>query len=384
MFTSESVTCGHPDKLCDYISDSVLDACLTQDPHSMVACETAVKNSICMVFGEISTKAEPNIEQVVRQAIKEVGYDSVEIGMDYRTATVIVALDKQSSEIAEGVHVNRKEEDIGAGDQGLMIGYASDETENYMPLTHHFSSLLVRRLEECRREKLISWIRPDAKVQVTVEYEHKDKTIIPRRVHTVLISCQHNPDATKEQIETDLIKDVIKHTIPEKWLTGTRYVLNPSGKFVTGGPHGDAGLTGRKIIVDTYGGWGGHGGGAFSGKDCTKVDRSAAYAARWIAKNLCANGFCKRCMVQVAYSIGIAQPLSIYVDSYSTVIEGFCDEDLQGVIYRNFDLRPGVIMRDLKLREARFKKTASGGHFGRNEPEFHWEEIKDLSHERKK
>jgi S-adenosylmethionine synthetase len=316
------VTSGHPDKLCDYISDSVLDACLAQDPHSMVACETAAKNNIVMVFGEITTKADLNIEQITRQAIKEVGYESFDVGIDYKTATIIVAIDKQSSEIAEGVHLNRQEEELGAGDQGLMIGYATDETDNYMPLSHDFANALVRRLEECRREKIVPWMRPDAKVQVTIEYEHKGHLIIPKRVHTVLISCQHDPDTPHARIEEDLINEVIKKAIPEKWLVDPRYVLNPSGKFVTGGPHGDAGLTGRKIIVDTYGGWGGHGGGAFSGKDCTKVDRSAAYAARWISKNLVANGFCKRAMVQVAYSIGIALPLSIHVDSYGTVIEG--------------------------------------------------------------
>lgn len=292
LFSSESVTSGHPDKLCDYISDAVLDACLTQDPNSRVACETAVKNSLCMVFGEISTEAEINIELVARQAIKEVGYTSTEVGMDCKTATIIVAIDRQSPEIAHSVHLDKKEENIGAGDQGFMIGYATNETDNYMPLSHDLSSGLVRRLEQCRKEKIVPWMRPDAKVQVTVEYKHTHNNIVPVRVHTVLISCQHNPDVTNEQIRQDLIEKVIKVAIPEKWLINTRYVTNPSGAFIIGGPTGDAGLTGRKIIVDTYGGWGGHGGGAFSGKDATKVDRSAAYAARWISKNLVANGFC--------------------------------------------------------------------------------------------
>ena len=277
-----------------------------------------------MVFGQISTTGEVNFEQVARQAIKEVGYDSNEIGMDYKTATIIVAIDKQSPEIAQSVHQNKKDEQIGAGDQGLMIGYASDETANFMPLSHDLSSSLVRRLEQCRKQKILPWLRPDGKVQVTVEYEKKGNLIEPKRVHTVLISTQHNPDVSNQKLREDVLNEVIKAAIPEKLLINTRYVINPSEKFVIGGPHGDAGLTGRKIICDTYGGWGGHGGGAFSGKDPTKVDRSAAYAARWIAKNLVANGFCKRAMVQVAYSIGIAQPLSIHVDSYNTVIEGNC------------------------------------------------------------
>lgn len=324
LFTSESVTSGHPDKLCDYISDSVLDACLAKDPNAKVACESAVKNSICMVFGEITVNGEVNFEQIARQAIKEIGYDSNEVGMDYKTATIIVAIDKQSPDIAQGVHLNKAEEDIGAGDQGLMIGYASDETESLMPLTHDLCGRLVRRLEQCRKEKIVPWMRPDAKVQVTVEYKKEGHIITPVRVHTILISAQHNPDVSNDKIKEDLIHFVIGHAVPQKWLINTRYVLNPSNLFVIGGPAGDAGLTGRKIIADTYGGWGGHGGGAFSGKDPTKVDRSAAYAARWIAKNLVANGFCKRAMVQVAYSIGIARPLSVFVDSYNTVAEGNC------------------------------------------------------------
>jgi len=318
LFSSESVTCGHPDKLCDIISDSVLDACLTADPEAKVACESAVKNSLCMIFGEISTKAEIQFEQIVRKAVKDVGYESVDIGMDYKTATIIIAIDRQSPEIANSVHVNKAPEDIGAGDQGLMIGYATDECEDLMPLTHSLSNKLVHRLEECRYKNILDWLRPDGKVQVTVEYKTTPKGIEPIRVHTVLISAQHNPNVTLETIRSEIAKHVIEHVIDAKWLKDTKYVINPSEKFVIGGPTGDAGLTGRKIIADTYGGWGGHGGGAFSGKDPSKVDRSAAYAARWIAKNLVANKFCRRAMVQVAYAIGISKPLSIHVDSYGT------------------------------------------------------------------
>lgn len=266
-----------------------------------------------------------------------------------------------------------------------MIGYASDETENLMPLTHELCGRLVQRLEQCRKEKILWWVRPDGKVQVTVEYRKDGDAITPVRVHTILISTQHHPDISNEQLRQDLLSVVIRHAIPDKWLINTRYVLNPSNHFVIGGPAGDAGLTGRKIIADTYGGWGGHGGGAFSGKDPTKVDRSAAYAARWIAKNLVANGFCKRVMVQVAYSIGIARPLSVFVDSYNTVIEGkwyeyagYTDHDLEAILNRNFDLRPGMIIRNFNLKKPIYRATSSGGHFGRNE--FPWEQIKDLSH----
>lgn len=259
---------------------------------------------------------------MARHAIKEIGYEDVDVGMDHKTATVIVAIDRQSHEIAQSVHIDKHEEDIGAGDQGLMIGYATDETEEYMPLSHSLCGRLIRRLEECRKNKIVEWMRPDAKVQVTVEYEKDGGNVRPVRVDTILISCQHNRGVEKTQIEEDLVKHVIEHEIDKSLLKNTKYVLNPSGAFVIGGPTGDAGLTGRKIIADTYGGWGGHGGGAFSGKDPSKVDRSAAYAARWIAKNLVANQFCKRVMVQVAYAIGIAKPLSIHVDSYGTVAEG--------------------------------------------------------------
>ena len=322
LFSSENVAGGHPDKLCDYISDSILDACLTIDPEAKVACETACKNSLVMVFGEISCKGELNFEQLARKAMSEIGYNDLALGVDSKTATIIVSIDKQSPEIAGSVHVNKDELDLGAGDQGLMIGYACDETPELMPLSHSLCGKLVRRIEECRKEKILDWMRPDAKVQVTVEYKKDGGKLTPLRVDTILISCQHNPEITNEQIRADLTKDVIEHLIPKHLLVNTKYVLNPSGSFVMGGPVGDAGLTGRKIICDTYGGWGGHGGGAFSGKDPSKVDRSAAYAARWIAKNLVGNGFCSRCMVQVAYAIGVAKPMSIHVDSYDTVAEG--------------------------------------------------------------
>lgn len=384
LFTSESVTAGHPDKLCDYVSDSVLDACLEQDPNAKVACESACKNTIMMVFGEITTSANVIYEQVVRQAIKEIGYDSMEKGFDYKAATIIIALDQQSPDIAEAVHINKKDEDIGAGDQGLMIGYASDETPELMPLSHILAQKLVRRLHECRTNKICPWMGPDAKVQVTVEYTFRGSHLEPVRVHTVLMSCQHSASTSQEQIASDIKEQVIKNVISPKLLDEkTIFHINPSAKFVIGGPMGDSGLTGRKIIVDTYGGWGGHGGGAFSGKDPSKVDRSAAYAARWVAKSLVAGGFCRRCMVQVAYGIGIAKPISIYVDSYGTVQEGYTDYDLQEIVVKNFDLRPGMIIKELDLKRPIYKKTASLGHFGRDDPEFTWEKPKDLSHEKK-
>ena len=383
LFTSESVTQGHPDKLCDFISDSVLDACLLQDPDSKVACETVVKSNICMVFGEITTKGTLLYEQIVREAIKYVGYDSLAKGFDYKTATIILALDSQSPEIFEALHLGTKEEEIGAGDQGLMIGYASDETEELMPLTHILASKLCERLNTCRREGILPWLRPDGKSQVTVEYKKNEEGhLTPIRVHTVLISCQHDEAVTQEQLGKDLKEHVIKAVIPEKLLDGdVIYHLNPSGSFTKGGPYADSGLTGRKIIVDTYGGWGGHGGGCFSGKDPTKVDRSAAYGARWVAKSLVANGFCKRVLVEVAYGIGIAHPISLMVNSYGSCIEPYTDHDLQDIVIRNFDLRPGCLIRDLQLRKPIYKKTAAFGHFGRDE--FPWEVVKDLSLEKK-
>jgi S-adenosylmethionine synthetase len=377
LFSSESVNEGHPDKLCDLVSDAVLDACLKQDPQSKVACETAAKTNMVMVFGEITTKAKVNYEQVVRDAIAKIGYDDKAKGLDYRTCNIIVAIEQQSPDIAQGVHLDRKVEDIGAGDQGMMMGYASNETKELMPATHLLATQLGARLTEVRKKGILKWVRPDGKTQITMEYKKVGGSLTPIRVHTVVISTQHDESVSQEKIQADLMEHVIKPVIPAKYLTDqTIYHLNPSGRFVIGGPHGDAGLTGRKIIVDTYGGWGAHGGGAFSGKDPTKVDRSAAYAARWIAKSLVAAKLAQRCLVQIAYAIGVAQPLSLYVDTYGTSDRS--DAELVDIIKKNFDLRPGCIIRDLKLTRPIFSKTAAYGHFGRDDPDFSWEQPKEL------
>jgi len=369
---------GHPDKLCDQISDAILDACLKQDPNSKVACETCAKTNMVMIFGEISTKAKVNYEQVVRDQLAKIGYDDKAKGLDYKTCNIIVAIEAQSPDIAQGVHVDRKLEDIGAGDQGHMFGYASDETRELMPLTHLLATQIGSRLTEVRKKGILKWVRPDGKTQVTIEYERKGGTVTPLRVHTVVISTQHDESVTLQKIQEDLMEHVIKPVIPAKYLTPeTIYHLNPSGRFVIGGPHGDAGLTGRKIIIDSYGGWGAHGGGAFSGKDPSKVDRSAAYAARWIAKSLVAAGLAHRCLVQISYAIGIAEPLSLFVDSYGTGRQP--DRDLVAIVKKNFDLRPGCIIRDLKLQRPIYVKTAFYGHFGRDDPDFLWEVPKKLT-----
>jgi len=376
LFTSESVSEGHPDKLCDLVSDAVLDACLKEDPKSHVACETCTKTGMVMVFGEITTKAHLDFQKIIRDTVKEIGYDDGAKGIDYKTCSVLVAIEQQSPDISNGIY-NENEDDTGAGDQGHMFGYATDETEEMMPLTHVLATKLVQKLSALRRAGEIKWLRPDAKSQVTVEYKIDGGNYIPLRVHTIVISAQHDPDVTNETIHKELMEKVIKTVIPANLLDDkTIYHLNPSGRFVIGGPQGDAGLTGRKIIVDSYGGWGAHGGGAFSGKDPSKVDRSGAYAARWVAKSLVAAKLCKRCLIQVSYSIGIAKPLSINVNTYGTGVKP--DTELTKIVENNFDLRPGVIIRELNLRSPIYHKTAAFGHFGRNEPEFTWEKPKQL------
>merc|ERR1719223_1972122 len=365
LFTSESVNEGHPDKICDQVSDAVLDACIREDPTARVACETCTKTGMCMIFGEISTTASVNYEQVIREALRDIGYDDVAKGLDYRTCNVIVAIEEQSPDIGQSVD-SIKIEDTGAGDQGIMFGYATDETETYMPLTHMLATSLGSRLTEVRKNGTCPWVRPDGKTQVTCEYRMDNGRPIPLRVHTVVISTQH-----EEEIQKQLMEHVIKPVVPAEYLDDkTVYHLNPSGRFVIGGPHGDAGLTGRKIIIDTYGGWGAHGGGAFSGKDNTKVDRSAAYAARWVAKSIVKSGLAKRALVQLSYAIGVPYPLSVFVDTYGTIAEGHTDSELTKIVNDNFDLRPGCIIRDLNLRRPIMRKTAAYGHFGRDDPDF--------------
>lgn len=382
LFTSESVTEGHPDKLCDQVSDAILDACLAQDPNSRVACEAGTKTGIMMIFGEITTSAKINHDAVVREAIKAVGYDDGDKGFDYKSCCVSVMIAQQSTDIAQGIRADRMDDDnLGAGDQGHMFGYATDETEEMMPMSHSLATKLVLRLMECRKKNILPWLRPDGKTQVTVEYK-KDPSnpylLHPFRVHTIVVSAQHSPDIDNDSLRKGILEEVVKKVIPPQMLdSNTVYHINPSGRFVIGGPTGDAGVTGRKIIVDSYGGWGAHGGGAFSGKDPSKVDRSGAYAARWIAKSLVAAKLCKRVLVQISYGIGIAEPLSINVNTYGTGVAP--DAKIIEIILNNFDLRPAIICRQLNLRRPIYRKTAAGGHFGRiDDPDFTWEIPKHL------
>lgn len=389
LFTSESVTEGHPDKMCDAISDAILDALMEQDPMSRVACETCATTGLVMVMGEITTKAYVDIQKIVRETVREIGYDRAKYGFDCDTCGVIVAIDEQSTDIAMGVNkaleareksmTENELDGIGAGDQGMMFGFASNETEEYMPYPIALAHKLARQLTKVRKDGTLSYLRPDGKTQVTVEYDENGK---PYRLDAVVLSTQHDESVTQEKIHEDIKKYVFDVILPKEMVDeNTKFFINPTGRFVIGGPHGDSGLTGRKIIVDTYGGYARHGGGAFSGKDCTKVDRSAAYAARYVAKNIVAAGLADKCEIQLSYAIGVAHPTSIEVDTFGT--GKVSDEKLVEIIRENFDLRPAGIIRMLDLRRPIYKQTAAYGHFGRTDVELPWEKL-DKSEELKK
>ena len=381
LFTSESVTEGHPDKMCDAISDAILDALMEQDPMSRVACETCTTTGVVMVMGEITTKAYVDIPKIVRETVREIGYTRAKYGFDADTCGVITTIDEQSADIAMGVDkaLEAKEntmsdeeiDAIGAGDQGMMFGFASDETEEYMPYPIALAHKLSRQLTKVRKDGTLTYLRPDGKTQVTVEYDENDK---PMRLDAVVLSTQHDPEVTQEQIHEDIKKYVFDPILPAEMVDeNTKFFINPTGRFVIGGPHGDSGLTGRKIIVDTYGGYARHGGGAFSGKDCTKVDRSAAYAARYVAKNMVAAGLAKKCEIQLSYAIGVAHPTSIQVDTFGT--GKLSDHRLTEIVRENFDLRPAGIIKMLNLRRPIYKQTAAYGHFGRNDLNLPWEAL---------
>lgn len=381
LFTSESVTEGHPDKICDQISDSVLDALLEQDPMSRVACETAITTGLVLVMGEITTQGYVDIQKIARDTIREIGYDKSEYGFDANTCGVIVALDEQSKDIAMGVdqalevkeHLTNDEllSSIGAGDQGMMFGFATNETEEYMPYPISLAHKLTKQLTKVRKDGILKYLRPDGKSQVTVEYDENGK---PIHINAVVLSTQHDDEISMEQLRKDVRKYVLDEVLPKELIDEkTKFFINPTGRFVIGGPNGDSGLTGRKIIVDTYGGYARHGGGAFSGKDCTKVDRSASYAARYAAKNLVASGLADRCEIQVSYAIGVAEPTSVMVDTFGT--GKLSDVELADIIRKNFDLRPAGIIQMLDLRRPIYKQTAAYGHFGRNDLDLPWEKL---------